>query len=171
MTGWPWQTLVNYEREVRREALNIMHSGHQFDVAMEGSWNDPIVKTRHFIELIQTRALKHRAENGYEQPFKRTRRSEEVDKWGAPPPPPPPFGGGKDRRGKGKGKGNQKGAKSMEGTTQGSGCSRVAPDGRQICFRYNNKREGCKDKTCTFAHVCGTCYKKGTPMFACDHQK
>ena len=73
---------------------------------------------------------------------------------------------GKGKEGKkGRGKGKSKGPTGAAA----NGCARVTPDGRQICFPFNNKAEGCSRANCTFAHVCGKCFKEGTPMFKCNH--
>ena len=77
------------------------------------------------------------------------------------------------RKGKGNGKGKNKGGRGKGGAAgkSASGCAKETPDGRQICFKYNNPSEGCKTKGCRFAHCCGKCFKEGCPMFSCDHKR
>ena len=41
--------------------------------------------------------------------------------------------------------------------------------GALICFALNNPNEKCKKRKCSFEHVCGKCFKKDRPMYACDH--
>ena len=72
-----------------------------------------------------------------------------------------PKGGGK---GKGKGKSKGKGK-----TPPPPNCSTKTPDGKQICFKFNT-HGGCDVQGCHFAHVCGTCFKKGSPMGQCAHK-
>ena len=72
-------------------------------------------------------------------------------------------GGGKGNDGKGGGKGGGK-------DTNSAGCHFRTPDGRQVCFGFNNKKEGCKRAHCHMAHVCGVCFKKDMPMHKCKHE-
>ena len=66
-------------------------------------------------------------------------------------------GKGKGGKGKDKGKGKGKGA-------VGTNCATKAPDGRMICYRFNNKHEKCEGK-CKFAHICGVCFGNH-PMYS-----
>ena len=50
------------------------------------------------------------------------------------------------------------------------GCAKTTPDGRAVCFKFNNPFEGCKNQQCSFAHVCGRCFKADVPMHRCDHK-
>ena len=76
-------------------------------------------------------------------------------------------------RNKGDGKGSNEGKGSGREDRTGAqaiGCKKVTADGKAICFRFNNPKEGCKKTNCKFAHVCGRCFKAGVPMHKCDHQ-
>ena len=58
--------------------------------------------------------------------------------------------------GKGKGKGKL------------PGCAPYTRDGQKVCFDFNTKDMVCRrGRGCTFAHVCGRCFKVGTPMYSC----
>ena len=69
-------------------------------------------------------------------------------------PPNTPYGSssGKGKGVKGRGKGKRK-----NNATNAAELPRTTPDGKQICFAFNN--EGCKEgKKCTRAHVCRQCF-------------
>jgi hypothetical protein len=62
-------------------------------------------------------------------------------------------------------------AQAKYGKTSGKGQGRLAgatPDGRQICFAYNN--EGCREQACSRSHVCRICYGSH-PMSGCNKAK
>jgi hypothetical protein len=68
-------------------------------------------------------------------------------------------------KGKGKGKGG-KGKKGNKSMNSAAGCASKTPDGRSICYKYNNQNEDCRKKKCTFLHVCSICFKDH-PMYIC----
>ena len=71
-----------------------------------------------------------------------------------------------DTKGKGKGKGKGNKTKS-EGRQAPNNCARTSPDGKSICYGYNDPVNKCKNQNCSFAHVCGICFLKH-PMYACQ---
>ena len=51
------------------------------------------------------------------------------------------------------------------------GCAPYTADGQKVCLDFNTKDMVCRrGRVCTFAHVCGRCFKVGTPMYSCDHK-
>ena len=58
-------------------------------------------------------------------------------------------------KGKGQGRGKGKGKKGSRDT----GCAAETPDGKRVCYSFNNKQEPCTRKKCQFLHVCGKCFK------------
>ena len=70
------------------------------------------------------------------------------------------FGG--KRGGKG-GKGGQFGGGKGKGMDQ---CAAFTPEGKRICFSFNNSQVRCKRKGCIFEHVCGRCFQKH-PIYQC----
>ena len=64
-----------------------------------------------------------------------------------------PTGSGKGKPGKGKSTG---------------GCARATPDGKNICFAFNDA-SGCNKTGCKFLHACGVCFAKGKTMQTCTH--
>ena len=71
---------------------------------------------------------------------------------------------------KGKGKGTGEGRKGGRGgknkDVNDSGCKRMTPDGRPICYRFNSPGGCVKDK-CNFVHVCGNCCAKDHNLTTC----
>ena len=63
-------------------------------------------------------------------------------------------------KGKGKGK-NKKGKDNRHSQT---------PDGKPICYRYNDSNRKCKNKKCRFVHVCSICLAANHPAYACKGQ-
>ena len=65
-------------------------------------------------------------------------------------------GAPKESKGKGKGLGKP------------PGCAAQTPDGTKICFDFNTKGVTCRrGASCPFAHCCGKCFAKGTPIYEC----
>ena len=56
-----------------------------------------------------------------------------------------------------------------QGPAKAQRCKRRTPDKHPICFRFNNPDEACDGK-CYRKHVCGLCYKEGSPMYSCSHE-
>ena len=75
--------------------------------------------------------------------------------------------------GKGSGKGNGKGksrGKTGGKTDATNGCARSTPDGRPLCFRFN-EAAGCKEPNCRFAHLCGRCFASDHTILNCPQRK
>jgi hypothetical protein len=64
------------------------------------------------------------------------------------------------KRAKGKGKGKGKGVGGS------GGLASRTPDGRMICFKYNNQQESC-DGRCNMIHCCQRCFQKGHAAWKC----
>ena len=67
---------------------------------------------------------------------------------------------------------NERGATSQEQRLRGesptSSIVPPTPEGKPVCYRYNNPQEKCKAKKCRFEHVWGLCFSPKHPMHACD---
>ena len=115
-------------------------------------WEDPIVKERHFTTplCLETAGRKRPADN----------HSSEYRPEPAKHPKGGSKGAGKQKRNKGAGKG--------KGNRGKGGCTRTTPDGRSICYAFNDV-SGCSKKGCKFLHVCGVCFVKDVSMQACTH--
>ncbi len=74
----------------------------------------------------------------------------------------------KGGRGKGSAKGRGKGSKGEKGKGKGrNGCAFKTPEGKLVCFDFNNPDVGCTKKDCQYSNVCGNCFKAGHAMYNC----
>lgn len=140
----PWTLVLSYELAVRRRAVKIVNSeGKPMPVALKAAWKDPTVKERYFTTPLALH----------------TKRPTPAAEWEA----------GKWHKGqyKGEGKG-AKGKKGKGGKSNLQHCASHTPEGKPICYRYNNAKEKRKAKKCRFEHVCGLCFSPKHPMHACD---
>ena len=131
------------------------HPGEEGGAA-EGklAWEDPVTKERHFTTPLCLESGRKRAADFPPSTFR--------------PEPPTKYtqkGGGK---GSGKGK-KGKGQKKKSGSLATPGCASTSPDGRSICYQFNNTNSRCNNAKCKFAHVCGVCFAKDSPMYVCTH--
>ena len=147
----PWGLIVAYEHAIRKKACSWLNDGTHptFTQALMAATLDPVVKERNFTTPLALSAARSRPD---------VLRSDDGDKskdkkkgsW---------KGSGKDsyKGKKGNGKGGKGGAKGASKT----------PEGRPICFRFNNAKSKCTQKSCRFAHQCGFCFSKAHPSYQC----
>ena len=144
MAAPPWSLLMSYELEVRRKMAEDMSEGIPMATALEKAYKDPVVKERYFTTPLAAASV--------------TGAKRKVDE---------AFGnqdaGGP--KGRGKGKSKDKGKSKGKGKN-GKGCASRTPDGKPICYKYNNQVEKCTKSRCSFLHVCGRCFKDH-PMYQC----
>ena len=151
-----WGIVLGYEHEVRREMVNKMLEGTPLEKALRDSWTDPVVRDRYLVTPLQRRSITGKrvapqAPAGSGSASKKKRKT-----GGGGEVRQPEVRQSSSSQGKGKGK-----------VRAFNGCASTTPDGRRICFAYNN--EGCQRPSCSFLHVCGVCFKKGEPMNRCKH--
>ena len=156
-TGQYWELILKYDHSLRKEMMELVMTGTPLKTALKQATESAIVKERNFTTPLARLESKLRAPArgphppaalGDYPPSKRARKLLEAKG----------KGGGK---GKGKGRG--------KGKAGGKGCARETPQGKPICFAFNNVNEGCTRQGCTFAHVCGVCFLPNVPMHKCDH--
>ena len=151
----PWPLLLSYEHAVRSKAMMLIRKGSTFKDALKAAWEDPIVKERHFTTplCLETGGRKRPADNYPDEHRKENAKHQKVGSKGS----------GKGKSGKGKpGKGKTRGGKTT------GGCARATPDGKNICFAFNDV-SGCNKTGCQFLHACGVCFAKGKTMQTCTH--
>jgi hypothetical protein len=145
--GWP--LLLSYEQEIRAYAYSLVcNEGVPLKDALVKAWQDETVKGSYFVTPLALQSTKRHLEHpGSVQPSKFQRMDMP--------------------KGKGKGKRNKKGKGK---STAPSNCASKTPDGKGICFDFN--KNGCSRsaKECRFEHVCGVCFRKGSPMGQCAHK-
>ena len=158
INGPSWSQLLVYEYQVRRKAWHLVqHDGISFKDALRQSWKDPVVKERYLttpVALAASTTSKRSWEGS---------QSEETGKKSKGAGKGRGRGAGKGTKGKGGGKGAGKGKSAAEKLN----ISSRTPDGKPICYGYNDISVRCRQKPCRFEHVCGHCYGKH-PSYACS---
>ena len=117
--------MITYELAIRKRTWSLVQSeGVTFSAGLRQAWADPVVKERHFPTPLALHTVAKRAASIHDEDGKGKKRRAKGDK---------------DKGGKG-----GKGTKGDKG--DGKGHDRT-PDGRPICYRYNDKEDPCKRKT------------------------
>ena len=131
----PWQIVLSFEHECRKKVMeHINENGHAMVNAMELVPRDGELKEIAFTSPL---ALMNRG----------SKRS--------PDAPVQPTAAKKAKGGKGKGAGKGGAKIKDKGKGAGKGKGKLlskTPDGRRICFAFNN--QGCTTPECDFAHIC-----------------
>jgi hypothetical protein len=164
--------VLEYDFRIREEAADLMNSGMSFVHALTQAQLDTTLRTNCFITPMMASSVSQAlasAGSGRGRARSRSPKGQRKE-WVLPPPPKwnawTAKGKGKGKEGKckkGKGKGKDgKGKAAASAFKNGS-----TPDGRQICFKFNNQGERCKG-SCGRIHCCTSCYRP-TPEHACSH--
>ena len=163
-----WRLVLQYELNIRKKAYKDMNElGTQFSDALKDAWNDVLVRNRYFITplAISSSTGSKAVEMNSGNQLSANKRPAEADFF--------VDRGGNRKGGKGKGKGKGKNGKKLRTGGKGlevpKGCARSTPDGRFICYGYNDFAVRCRNPNCPFiqGHVCGVCFQKH-PMYACQ---
>ena len=153
-----WALILSYEFQIRKEMAKLILEDVDFAAALRRAWRDPELRERHFITPLAVSAISSAPRARSRSP--RGLRTQAPSGKGA--------GKGKGRnRGarKESGKGGQKGGQKGGRKGGSKDLHSVTPDGRQICYAYNNVGEACTGK-CSRLHVCRRCF--GThPVHQC----
>lgn len=136
--------IMSYDYQMRKEVVEQMNEGIAMEVALQAIVKNPDVRERHFSTPLAVSSATQSLQKLQNQEDKFWKR-------GGPYPPPNPKGKGKTKH---KGKGKYKG-EFLHSTT---------PDGRQLCFAWNNKAEGCKGD-CNRVHACRICLSTAHPTY------
>ena len=134
--------------------IELMQCGKSLDKSLREAWADPVVRDRHLIAELQRRSFQRKrpAEEEQAGPSKREKKRVKIATAKEAARAAASGKGGDKKKGSGKGK-----------------CAHMTPDGEKICYPFNKAADGCTRQDCSFAHVCGVCFKKGTPMSKCGH--
>lgn len=145
--------VLSYDFHVRRSMVKLANEGRLLHEALRESMVDTTIKERYFL----TPNVYSQVASGHSRQSSWRSLSPPGDRaWGAERGRDGDRGQGKFRKGGGKSKG-KKGGKRLRDRT---------PDGRQICWRWNNPRER-RRFNCGRLHVCQVCFGQH-PMHACD---
>jgi uncharacterized membrane protein YgcG len=138
-----WDLVISYEHAIRSKSIQLVRKGEVFRKALRMAWEDPVTKERNFTTPLALEAVTRRPSAGHapSEPNRKYQRSHRADGKGS---------------GKGKGSGggknsNHSGGKGAKGGKGGKSCSRMTPDGKNICYSFNEG--GCTNKGCKFAHA------------------
>jgi hypothetical protein len=140
-----WSTFLSYEIEIRKLAAKLINEGLDIATAFRRAMNEPVTFARFFTTPTVRDSVSQQAD------FARGSRERSRS----------PRGGQGHSSGKGKSKGNKGGkSKSKKGDLHAK-----TPDGRSICYKYNNASERCRGQ-CPYVHVCRRCFG-AHPMHMC----
>lgn len=151
-----WALVLSYERAVRKKAFRLLQDAGNTDnwvTCLERAWNDPLTKERNFVTPLALSSAqaagswKRAAEGSWGQSVSK-----------------------KKDKGKGRGRDTKEQKGKGKGKTKFSGCAAKTPDGRSICFSFNNPGVRCQNRQCAFLHVCGKCFQKH-PLYQCKGNK
>lgn len=170
-----WGLVIQYELAIRKRAyVNMQETGDRLHLCIQRAWLDPLVKERAFTTpLAISSASGHRVNSTTAATVAKTALKDNGSAGRG-------RGAGRGKRGagrgsgrgndKGRGKGNNGGGKGNgSGLTIPAGCAARTPDGKPICFGYNDRAVRCRKPSC-FEHVCGTCFGRH-PMYSCQGQR
>ena len=141
--------LLNYEYQMRKEVVEEVNQGKPMADELHRITKNSDVRERHFSTPLAVSSASQALQAGWKGSAGAAGRIYDDN----------PKGKGKGKKGKGK----HKGKKGQEERWHS-----VTPDGRQICFAWNNKKEGCKGG-CQRLHVCRICLDQGHPAY--EHPK
>ena len=146
-----WNQILVYEHNIRKKAFDRMQLYNEnLALALKTAWQDPITKERFLTTpmALSSSSQKRHAVDGQQGSGKFIKNR----KGGK--------GGGKGGGGKGNGKGGGKSGGKGGGKGSGGGRNSHTPEGKPICFAYNNPNEKCTNRSCSFWHVCARCFGK-----------
>ena len=141
--------LLNYEYQMRKEVVEEVNQGKCMAGELQRITKNSDVRERHFSTPLAVSSASQALQASWK---------EKGPGWNPTNPDGGFKGKGKGKKGKGK-KGKKQHEERLHSTT---------PDGRQICFAWNNKREGCKGGGQRL-HVCRICLDQGHPTY--EHPK
>ena len=146
--------IMSYEFQMRKEAVDMVNRGTTWVASLKSVAKSADVRERSFsTSLAVTSAMQSIKENNWSNQRKWQDRQH-------------PY----SESSKGKTKGKAKGKKGSKGKSKGKGGPQLHAsnsDGRQLCFAWNNKNEGCGGE-CNRIHACRICLDPGHPMFEHD---
>ena len=146
-----WSQLLIYELEIRKKAWRLtmgdVSVSNTFAKCLEEACRDSVCKERFFTTPVAISALSRPP---------RATFSGNDNSWTSKKGKP----GGKGAKGKRGGKGKESSGKGGK-----NGAART-PDGKTICFAYNNVNGRCKNRACIHKHICSKCFGKH-PIYMC----
>ena len=142
------ELVLSYEFQIRKQMVKLMNEGETMREALDQAMKDGVVKERFFLTPAAYSALTQMG--GKKEKSRSPRRDRGHGGQGYY------SGGSSGSKGKSKGGKSKKGSKALHSKT---------PDGREICYAWNNKDQRCRHK-CGRLHVCQICFGQH-PAHAC----
>lgn len=139
--------VLSYDYQVRKLMTKYMNDGTEMVTALEDAMKDTTVKERYFL----TPAALDAAAQGGREPGRKSR---------SPRREYPREEGGYSGYGSSYGRSHRSGKKGGKGKAKGGGKGKLhtrTPDGRDICFAWNNKDQRCRFN-CGRVHCCQLCF-------------
>ena len=140
--------LVNYEYQMRKEVIESFNNNTAMHTGFKTVVKNSDIRERYFSTPLAvssaSQSMEKIGKEGGRHSWSQDKQKQQTS-----------TGKGKSKKGKG---GGGKGGKDK---TRISG---VTPDGRQICFAWNNKEEGCTGG-CGRVHCCRKCLSTSHPMY------
>jgi hypothetical protein len=140
----PWHLLLSFEYALRKEAFRRIRDNEclSIAVALLQVTKDSELKEIHFTSPL--------ALGNIARPKRMAEPSSNSGGNDDDSSKDPMKKKGRHKKGNGKGGGGGKGSKG--GKSAGKGLSSATPDGKRICYAFND--QGCTSAGCTFLHVC-----------------
>lgn len=171
-----WRLVLQYEFNLRKKAYREMcEQGTPFVLALREAWDDVLTRNRFFVTplaIASSSGSKSIEFTTSAQQAVSKRSASDIDGY----PAQRAFPVGQKNKAKAKG-GKGKGGKRFKGGAGGGkgglevpkGCASITPDGKRVCYAYNDFASRCRNPQCAFfsGHVCGICFQKH-PMYACQ---
>ena len=142
--------IMSYEFQMRKEAVDEVNKGMAWTQALREVVKNADVRERYFSTPLAVSS----ASQAYKEPWGERSRAKDRQR---------PYGQPSGEKGKSKGKGKRKKGKG-KAKGRGSALHAVTPDGRQLCFAWNNPQEGCEGG-CNRVHACRICLDTSHPSF------
>ncbi len=173
-----WSLILNYEFAIRRKMCDLLRGDSTLGLvdALKKGVADTELREQYFITPFLAMAAGAPRSWAPATPGTVVSTLQQGSFPPLPPAPPPPSSGGRRYqpywgwKGQSKGKSHWAGrpqARIPEGKPVGK-----TPDGKEICFNYNNADKNCTHGRCNRLHVCRLqgCFEKH-PMYECKKFK
>jgi hypothetical protein len=155
--GPKWEVILDYEFQIRKRAYDlVVRERKTIREALESACRDAELR-----DLYLVTPLTLGRSDAYDA------HSRILSDARSRTPPPQWWGSSDNQKGKsGKSSGKGKKGKGKGKSKSKSGLQSRTPDGRLICYKFNNPNEKCPGD-CTMVHVCQKCLKPGHGYTQC----
>ena len=157
----PWPLVLGYEQAIRAKMVKLVKAGSTMLEGLEKAWLDPVTKDRFFTTPLAlaplANAVKRNQPGGNGDEGNRKKANEQNTQ--------EPGVSAKNKKARARAEAKAK-AKAKAKAGARTRYANKTPDGKSVCFRYNNLGQPCQRANCKFEHVCGLCFGDH-PMYEC----